>query len=77
MRIPLRSRRRKPPEKLTPEDVIRGQLQTAHAIHPGHLMPGAVVSALTDAGFTIISEDDLDSEIALAHQAGVDEGQGW
>lgn len=57
-----------------PEDVIREQLATAYAIHPGHLMPGAVMKALSDAGFRVISEDDLQDEIALAHQAGYTEG---
>lgn len=72
--VRLRGRGRK---KLTPEDVIRESLATAYAIHPGHLMPGAVISALEAAGFTIIAQDDLDREIADAHQAGVNEGSGW
>ena len=59
---------------LTPKDVIREKLATAYAIHPGHLMPSAIIAALEEAGFTIIATADLDTEIALAHQAGVDEG---
>lgn len=75
MKVPAVLNRRK--KKVRPEDVIREQLAKAYALHPGYLMPGAITSALEDAEFRIISEDDLDREIAAAHQAGVEEGAGW
>lgn len=45
----------------------------AHKIHPGYLMAGAVVNALSEAGYTIMSDEQLAAEIALAHQAGHEE----
>lgn len=78
MRFPALNRQKKHvPSPITPEDVIRECLATAHAIHPGHLMPGAIISALSEAGFRIISDEDFDREIAAAHQAGVEEGSAW
>lgn len=74
MKLAARTRRKKKQGPLTAEDVIGEKLATAHAIHPGHLMPGAIIAALAHAGFRIISDDDYDREIALAHQAGVEEG---
>ena len=56
-------------------DVINEQLDLARALHPGYLMAGAVVVALEEAGYTIMSEDQLQAEIALAHQAGHEEGR--
>jgi hypothetical protein len=61
-----------PQKKMTAQDVLRAELKKAHDLHPAWAMPGAVITALTDAGFTIISNDELDTEIALAFQAGVD-----
>ena len=58
----------------TASDVIQSQLQKAYALHPGHLMPGAVIAALGEAGYTILSNDELDNEVALAYEAGVDAG---
>jgi hypothetical protein len=77
MKLAVRNRRKNPAQKVRPEDVIRECLATAHAIHPGHLMPGAIISALSEAGFRIISDEDFDREIAAAHQAGVEEGSAW
>lgn len=74
MKLAVRNRRKKKQGPPTAEDVIGEKLATAYAIHPGHLMPGAITSALDDAGFRIISDEDFDREIALAHQAGVNEG---
>jgi hypothetical protein len=34
------------------------------------MMPSTIISALAAAGFVIMSEVDLDAEIALAFQAG-------
>ena len=59
-------------KKLNAQDVLRSELKKAHDLHPAWAMPGAVIGALEDAGFTIISNDELDNEIALAFQAGVD-----
>jgi len=39
-------------------------------MYPARMMPGTIISALNDAGFVIVSEADLDAEIALAFQAG-------
>lgn len=77
LRNPISDLRLRRPKKPTPQDVIREQLATAYAIHPGHLMPGAIISALSDASFRIISDEDFDREIAAAHQAGVEEGSAW
>lgn len=68
MKIPLRARR-KAAEK-TPESVIHAGLQQAYAMYPARMMPSAIIRLLTDAGFVIVSEGDLDAEIALAFQAG-------
>lgn len=62
----------KRPKKLTAQDVLRSELKKAHDLYPAWAMPGAVIGALEDAGFTIISNDDLDTEIELAFQAGAD-----
>lgn len=73
MKVPaVLNRRKKQAQKIRPEDVIREQLAKAYALHPGHLMPTAIIAALSDAGFRIISDDDYDREIALAYQAGAD-----
>ena len=56
----------------TAQDVLREQLELAHDIAPGYVMPGSVVSALEEAGFSIMSHDDIQNEVADAFQAGVD-----
>ena len=68
MKIQLRTRRKA--KEVTPESVILAGLQQAHAMYPARMMPGTIVSLLKDAGFTIISNTELDAEIALAFQAG-------
>ena len=72
MKNPLRNCRKPPIRKLTPEDVIRSVLKQAYDVHPAHLMPTAVIVALADAGFAVMSGDEVENEIALAFQAGVD-----
>lgn len=74
MRIPFLNCGKAPrkTQKPTAESVILSELRKAYDLHPVRVMPGAIVAALDDAGFTIISYDDLDNEIALAHQAGVE-----
>ena len=61
------------PRKVTAEDVLSQELQKAHRLHPNRLLPSSVIAALDDAGFIIISHDDLENEIALAHAAGREE----
>lgn len=73
MRIPLRPWRKK--TKQTPESVILAGLRQAHAMYPSRMMPSAIISLLNDAGFVIVSEVDLDAEIALAFQAGEEKGR--
>ena len=68
MRIPLRTRRKA--EKSTPESVISAVMQKAHSIYPARMMPSAVIRLLSDAGFVIVSEDEIQSEIVIAFQAG-------
>ncbi len=68
MKIQLRPRRKA--KDRTPESVILAGLQQAHNMYPARMMPSAIISALNDAGFVIVSEADLDAEIALAYQAG-------
>ena len=58
-------------KKVLPSAIIQDELDKAYAIHPAHLMSGSVISALADAGFRIISEDELADEVACAFQAGV------
>lgn len=71
MKIPLLKRREK---KLTATAVIQTQLMKAYDVYPTHMLPSAVVSALEDAGFLILSADQLDYEIQLAYQAGTNDG---
>lgn len=73
MKIQLRKRKSK--TEATPESVIDGGLQLAYNAHPARLMPSIFIRALNDAGFVIISEADLDAEIALAFQAGEESGR--
>lgn len=72
MKITVPNRPKRLQRKLTAEDVILPVLERGHDLHPAYLMPGAVTYALREAGFVILSTDDLDNEIALAYQAGVD-----
>lgn len=74
MRIP-RWMWKKSPE-VTAESVILGELQRARAMYPVMMMPSTIINSLNNAGFVIISEADLDAEIALAFQAGEEEGRG-
>lgn len=77
MRIPIRKDRRSPRKKPTAEDVLRSELKKWYDIFPVE-MPSILLSALADDGFTIMSADDLQNEIALAHQAGRDDvREGW
>jgi len=41
---------------------------------PYRHVSNAVVNALRDAGWTIMSLDQMENELALAHQAGFSEG---
>ncbi len=69
VRMPGRKPKR---QKITARDVLREQLSIAYDLHPGHLMPAAVELALEDAGFLIMSADQLAAETELAFQAGAD-----
>jgi hypothetical protein len=44
-------------------------------MYPARMMPSAIISLLNAAGFVIVSEIDLDAEIALAFQAGEESGR--
>jgi hypothetical protein len=50
-------------------------MQRAYSIYPAHMMPSAIIRLLNEAGFVVISEADLDSEIAFAFQAGQESGR--
>ena len=63
----LGDRRRKP----TAADVIRSELKKAYDLYPDYLFPASVTTALADAGFTIVSDDDMERELHLAYEAGV------
>lgn len=63
-------RPRKKPAERTPEGVILDGLQQAHAMYPTRMMPITIIRSLKDAGYVIVSEAELDAEIALAFQAG-------
>lgn len=65
---------RKAREK-TPENIILAGLQQAYNMHPARMMPGTIIRLLNDAGFVVVSEADLDAEIALAFQAGEESGR--
>ena len=73
MRIPLRTRRKAAPS--TPESVISAVMQKAYSIYPAHMMPSAIIRLLADSGFVIMSEDEIQAEIALAFQAGEERGR--
>ncbi len=59
----------------TPESVISAVMQKAYSIYPARMMPNAVIRSLADAGFVIMSEDEIQAEIVLAFQAGVENGR--
>ena len=61
----------------TPDSVISEVMQKAYSIYPARMMSSAVIRSLTDAGFVIMSEDEIQSEIALAFQAGQENGREW
>lgn len=73
MKIPLRTRRKV--EAPTAEGVIAAGLRQAHAMYPTRMLPSTIVGALNAAGFVIVSEIDLDAEVALAFQAGEESGR--
>lgn len=52
-------------------------MQKAYSIYPAHMMPSAIIRLLNEAGLVVISEADLDAEIALAFQAGQESGRDW
>lgn len=68
-KIPLRARKKQTEQ--TPESAILAGLQRAYDI----MMPSAIIGSLRDAGFVIMSEDQLDAEVALAYQAGEESGR--
>lgn len=73
MRIPIRVRRKAVPA--TPESVISAVMQEAYSIYPTRMMPTAIIRALAEAGFVIMSEDEIQAEIAIAFQAGQENGR--
>jgi hypothetical protein len=73
VKIPLRPRKK--PAERTPEGVILAGLRQAHAMYPTRMMPSAIISSLNAAGFLIVSEAELDAEVALAFQAGEESGR--
>lgn len=73
MKISLRPRRKA--TERTPESVILAGLRQAHAMYPTRMMPSTIISSLHAAGFVIVSEVELDAEIALAYQAGEQAGR--
>ena len=54
----------------TAEGVIAAGLRTAYNMYPTRMLPSTIIGALNAAGFVILSESELDAEIALAFQAG-------
>jgi hypothetical protein len=50
-------------------------MQKAYSIYPAHMMPSAIIRLLADSGFVIMSEDEIQAEIALAFQAGEERGR--
>lgn len=68
MRIPLWTRRKEAPP--TPESAISAVMREAYSIYPARMMPSAVIRSLADAGFVIMSEDEIQAEIVIAFQAG-------
>ena len=73
MRIPLSMRRKAAPS--TPESAISAVMQKAHSIYPARMVPSAVIRLLADAGFVIMSEDEIQAEIVIAFQAGQENGR--
>ena len=52
-------------------------MQKVYSIYPARMMPSAIIRLINEAGFVVISEPDLDAEIALAFQAGQESGRDW
>ena len=50
-------------------------MQKAYSIYPARMMPSAVIRLFADAGFVIMSEDEFQAEIAIAFQAGFENGR--
>jgi hypothetical protein len=50
-------------------------MQKAYSIYPAHMMPSAIIRLFADAGFVIMSEDEIQAEIVLAFQAGEESGR--
>lgn len=75
MGIPLRTRRKPRIQEQTPESIIDAGLQLAYNTHPARMLPSVIINALRQTGFVIVSEADLDAEIALAFQAGEESGR--
>ena len=69
----LRNRRKA--EAPTAESVIAAGLRTAYNMHPTRMLPSTIIGALNAAGLVVMSEADLDAEIALAFQAGEERGR--
>ena len=61
---------RRKAKMVTAEGVITAGLRQAYAMYPARMLPSTIIGALAAAGFVILSEADLDAEIALAFQAG-------
>ena len=73
MRIPLPMRRKAAPS--TPESAISEVMKKAHSIYPARMMPSAAIRLLADAGFVIMSEEEIHAEIVIAFQAGQESGR--
>jgi hypothetical protein len=52
-------------------------MQQAYSIYPARMMPSVIIRLLNEAGFVVISESELDAEIAFAFQAGQESGRDW
>ena len=63
MRISPRTRRKA--AEPTPESIIFGLMQQAYAMYPARMMPSIIIRSLNAAGFSIMSDADLDAEIAV------------
>ena len=61
---------RRKAKMVTAEGVIAAGLRQAYAMYPARMLPSTIIGALAAAGFVILSEADLDAEIALAFHAG-------
>lgn len=59
----------------TPESAISAVMRVAYSLYPARMMPNVVIGLLADNGFVILSEDELQAEIAIAFQAGQENGR--